>query len=159
ELHKAQKRVLLIWLQGGSSQLETWDPKPGTDTGGPFQAIPTSVPGVHLCELLPYTARQMHHLALVRGVNTYETTRDDHGKGGYDRQTGHARQPGMEYPHLGSAMAKLLGSEDNPLPGYIHVTPRGGDGVNKQDAAFLGPKYASVMLGGGRPPGNLARPA
>src|SRR5262245_55445495 len=91
ELHKAQKRVLLIWLQGGSSQLETWDPKPGTDTGGPFQAIATSVPGVHLCELLPYTARQMHHLAVVRGVNTFENTRDDHGKGAYDMQTGHAR--------------------------------------------------------------------
>src|SRR5919204_6207275 len=63
ELEKAQKRVLLIWLHGGSSQLETWDPKPGTDTGGPFQAIPTSVPGVHVCETLPYTAQQMHRIA------------------------------------------------------------------------------------------------
>ena len=43
----------MIFLSGGVSQLETWDPKPGTDTGGPFQAIPTSVPGMHICELLP----------------------------------------------------------------------------------------------------------
>src|SRR6516162_7917946 len=64
QLTKAQKRVLLIWLSGGSSQLETWDPKPGTDTGGPFQTIATSVPGIHVCELLPFTARQMHHMAL-----------------------------------------------------------------------------------------------
>src|SRR2546426_7731496 len=99
ELKAAQKRLLVFFLAGGSSQLETWDPKPGTDTGGPFQAIQTCVPGVHLCELLPYTARQMHHLALVRGVNTFENTRDDHGKGDYDMHTGHARQPGMEYPH------------------------------------------------------------
>src|SRR6266851_2993482 len=72
ELDKAQKRVLVIFMAGGVSQLETWDPKPGTDTGGPFQAIPTSVPGIHICELLPYTAQQMHRLVLARGVNTFE---------------------------------------------------------------------------------------
>ena len=68
-LRSAQKRVLLIFLHGGVSQLETWDPKAGTDTGGPFQAIPTSVPGTHVCELLPYTAQQMHRIALVRGLS------------------------------------------------------------------------------------------
>src|SRR4051794_5152207 len=56
QLAKAGKRVLAIFLAGGVSQLESWDPKPGTDTGGPFRAIPTSVPGVHVSELLPYTA-------------------------------------------------------------------------------------------------------
>ncbi|MFN9040614.1 MAG: DUF1501 domain-containing protein, partial [Planctomyces sp.] len=49
------RRVLNIFLHGGVSQLETWDPKPNTDTGGPFRAIPTTVPGLHICELLPYT--------------------------------------------------------------------------------------------------------
>jgi uncharacterized protein (DUF1501 family) len=155
QLAKAQKRVLLVWLNGGSSQLETWDPKPGTDTGGPFQAVATSVPGVHVGELLPYTARQMHRLALVRGVNTAE---DDHGKGAYIMHTGRRQEPAREYPHLGSVMAKLLGSDDNPLPGYVHVTPRGGSGFGKQDSAFLGPKYASVSLGDGQPPANLLRP-
>src|SRR5947209_3654904 len=66
-LSSQQKRVLVIWLNGGASQLETWDPKPGTDTGGPFQTIATSVPGLHISELLPYTARQMHRLAVIRG--------------------------------------------------------------------------------------------
>ena len=47
ELKKQQKRVILLWLAGGSSQLETWDPKPGAPTGGPFRSIPTSVPGIH----------------------------------------------------------------------------------------------------------------
>ena len=156
ELQKSQKRVLLVFLAGGVSQLETWDPKPGTDTGGPFQAIPTSVPGVHISELLPYTAQQMHRLALVRGVNTQE---DDHGKGYYIMHTGRRQEPAQDYPHLGSVMAKLLGSEDNPLPGYIHVEPKGGGTFNKQDAAFLGPKYASVTVSDGRPPANLLRPA
>jgi uncharacterized protein (DUF1501 family) len=156
ELDRQQKRVLMVWLHGGSSQLETWDPKPGTKTGGPFQAIPTSVPGVHICELLPYTAKQMHHLALVRGLNTAE---DDHGKGAYIMHTGRRQEPAMKWPHLGSVCAKLLGEHDNPLPGYIHITPGGGGGVNSEDAAFLGPRYASVALSDGHAPANLDRPA
>src|SRR6186713_2909704 len=80
ELAKAQKRMIVINMAGGLSQLESWDPKPGTSTGGPFRAIPTSVPGIHISELLPRTAKVMHHLALVRSINTSE---DDHGKGDY----------------------------------------------------------------------------
>jgi uncharacterized protein (DUF1501 family) len=156
ELQQASKRVLVIWLSGGVSQLETWDPKPGTNTGGPFLTIPTSVPGIQICELLPYTAQQMHLLAVVRGVNTAE---DDHGKGAYIMQTGRRQEPAMEYPHIGSAMAKLLGKEDNPLPGYVHIAAKEGAGFNKQDSAFLGPRYASVTLGDGKPPANLNRPA
>ena len=53
ELKKQQKRCILLWLAGGASQLETWDPKPGAATGGPFRAIPTSVPGIHISELMP----------------------------------------------------------------------------------------------------------
>ena len=45
QLASQQKRVLVVFMSGGLSQLESWDPKPGTDTGGPFRAIPTSVPG------------------------------------------------------------------------------------------------------------------
>jgi uncharacterized protein (DUF1501 family) len=155
ELRRQDKRVLVIFLAGGVSQLETWDPKPGTNTGGPFQAIPTTVPGTHICELLPHTALQAHRLAIVRGVNTAE---DDHGKGAYIMQTGRRQNPAERYPHFGSVMAKLLGSEDSPLPGYIHVAPRGESGFNRNDAAFLGPRYASVTLGDGQPPANLLRP-
>lgn len=155
-LASGDKRVLVVFLSGGVSQLETWDPKPGTDTGGPFQTMPTSVPGTHICELLPHTARLMHKVALVRGVNTAE---DDHGKGSVIMQTGRRQEPGMTYPHLGSACAKLLGRDDNPLPGYIHITPRGNGGVNAADAAFLGPRFASVSLDDGKAPANIGRPA
>ncbi|MFN4261253.1 MAG: DUF1501 domain-containing protein [Gemmataceae bacterium] len=155
ELQKQEKRVLLVWLAGGVSQLETWDPKPNTDTGGPFRAIPTSVPGIHISELLPHTAKQMHRLALVRGINTNE---NNHAKGAYFMHTGRREQPGMAFPHLGSAMAKLLGADNNPMPGYIHVTPRGSSGFNGKDAAFLGPRYASVTVADGNPPTNLLPP-
>jgi uncharacterized protein (DUF1501 family) len=148
-----QKQMLVIWLAGGSSQLETWDPKPKTETGGPFRAIETSVPGIQICELLPRTAMQMHHMALVRGVNTNE---NDHGKGHYMMHTGRAESPGAEYPHLGALAARFLAKGTEPLPGYIHITP-GGGGMGGKEAAYLGPKYGPLFLGNGNAPNNTAR--
>jgi hypothetical protein len=156
QLTSQQKRVLVVFLSGGASQLETWDPKPGTDTGGPFKAIPTSVPGVNICELLPETAKHMHQLALVRGIDTKE---DEHGRGATIMLTGRRTEPGIEYPHIGAVSAKLLGRDGDGLPGHIQIHPNGGSGFNKQDAAFLGPKYASVGLADGKPPADLFRPA
>jgi uncharacterized protein (DUF1501 family) len=157
QLQRQQKRVLAIFMAGGVSQLETWDPKPGTPTGGPFQAIPTTVPGTHICELLPYTAQQMHRLAIVRSLNTAE---DDHGKGRYIMETGRRQTRGETYPHLGAAIAKLLAVEGNPLPGFLHVAPGGaGGGANRADSAFLGPRFASITLADGNPPANMLRPA
>lgn len=155
ELARAQKRVLVIFLAGGVSQLETWDPKPGTDTGGPFRAIPTSVPGTHICELLPETARRMHRLALVRSLNS---TSPDHGIGEKIMLTGRKPEAGIEYPHIGAVAAKLLGGETPEMPGHIHVFPGGGGG-GRADATFLGPAYGSVPVPDGRPPANLLRPA
>src|SRR5687767_7811574 len=57
DLKKGQKRVILLWLAGGASQMETWDPKPGAVTGGPFRAIKTDVPGLMISELMPKMAQ------------------------------------------------------------------------------------------------------
>src|SRR5580704_12581471 len=59
EVNNALKRVILLWLAGGASQLETWDPKPGAVTGGPFRAIKTDVPGLQISELMPKMAQRM----------------------------------------------------------------------------------------------------
>lgn len=150
-LKKQHKRVAVFWLAGGVSQLETWDPKPGAMNGGPFLAIPTSVPGVQISELLPYTAQQMHHLALVRGINTKQ---DDHGKGAYIMQTGHRETPGFDFPYIGSAFSSLLAPKDSPLPAYIHV----GGGGNPIESSFLGPKFAPLGLPEGKGPANLDLP-
>ena len=155
QLAGQEKHVLVIFLAGGVSQLESWDPKPNTDTGGPFRAIPTSVTGVHISELLPHTAKQMHRMALVRGINTKE---NDHGKGHYAMEHGRKQMPGVQYPHLGAVAAKCLTAADNPLPGFVRITGGGGS-VNSGDAAYLGPRYASVALGNGQPPQNTLRPA
>ncbi|MCI0700110.1 MAG: DUF1501 domain-containing protein [Planctomycetia bacterium] len=156
ELAKAQKRVIVIFLSGGVSQLETWDPKPNTDTGGPFKAISTSVPGTHICELLPHTAKQMHRMAIVRSLNSIS---DDHGTGQTIMLTGRRPEPGITYPHLGAVSARLLSSDASALPGHIQILPKGGSGFSNRDAAFLGPKFASVSLGDGKPPADLFRPA
>lgn len=141
-LTRQQKRLLVIRMAGGVSQLETRDPKPRTKTGGPFRAIPTSVPGVHLSELLPQTARQMHRLALIRSINTHE---DDHGKGHHLMVTGRVQTPGQAWPELGAVVAKALDTPDRTLPGHIVITPGGGGGRNA-DSAYLGPKYPSLVV-------------
>lgn len=154
EMAKQQKRVVVFNMHGGLSQLESWDPKPKTPTGGPFRAIPTSVPGIHISELLPRTAMQMHHLTLIRGVNTSE---DDHGKGAYMMLTGRRQTPAAAYPQLGAVAAKALAPEDSSLPGHIWITP-GGSGGRGNDSAYLGPKYSSIVLGNGNPPLYTVRP-
>ena len=155
EMARQQKRMIVINMAGGLSQLESWDPKPGTATGGPFRAIPTSVPGLHISELLPKTAKVMHQLALIRSINTHE---DDHGKGAYIMDTGRRKSPAQEYPVIGAVVAKALDrSGASALPGHIVVSPGGGGGRNA-DSAYLGPKYGSVVLGGGKPPQFSERP-
>src|SRR5678815_873695 len=139
ELTRTQKRMLVINMAGGLSQLESWDPKPGTKTGGPFRAIPTSVPGIHISELLPRTAKVMHHLALVRSINTSE---DDHGKGDYLMSTGRRKTPAQDYPVLGAVVAKSLDPGDSALPGHIIICL-----LYTSDAAD---ERSSVDLGGRR---------
>lgn len=153
ELSGTQKRILTIFLHGGVSQLETWDPKPNTDTGGPFRPIATSVPGMQICELLPYTAKQMHHLSLVRSINTKNSS---HGPGAYQMQHGHNQLGATQHPHLGAVAAKALTPATFALPGHILI--RGG-GSSKSQAAYLGPRYSSVVLEEGKAPQYSERPA
>ena len=70
ELRRNQKRCIVLWLAGGASQLETWDPKPGVRTGGPFASIQTNVPGVRISELMPKMARRLQNTCIIRSLNT-----------------------------------------------------------------------------------------
>lgn len=142
EVASKKKRVLTVFLSGGASQLETWDPKPGTLNGGPFRAIPTSVPGVHISELLPLSAKLMHRMALIRSVNTTEA---DHGRSRYRIERGHPQSPTADYPHLGALVAKTTEIGESTLPGHIHVST--GAGARGSNAAYLGPKYSSISVG------------
>ena len=158
ELHRNQKQMLIIFLDGGVSQLETWDPKPGTDTGGPFLSIPTSVPGTHVGELLPHTAQQMHHLTLIRSINSHE---NNHARGKYLMTRGRRQEPATDYPDLGAVAAKVLGSESAGLPGFLHLEAgrrlAGKPTASGQDAAYLGPRFGSLVIGDCEPPENTLR--
>jgi len=154
QLASGQKRVLMIDMKGGVSQLETWDPKPNTIYGGPFRAIPTSVPGMHISELLPYTAKQMHHLAIVRSVNTKE---NDHAKGKYCMLRGRKKSDPGEYPTMGAVLAKGLEQPTNSLPGHVRISAKGRGG-RSDDAAYLGPRYAAMTLDDGQAPQFSQRP-
>ena len=102
ELKRQQKHVILLWLAGGASQLETWDPKPGTPTGGPFRPMETSAPGVRISEHMPITARQMNKLAVIRSLTT---TEGDHMRGRQLMHTAYTPNPAVAYPSLGSVAA------------------------------------------------------
>jgi len=150
KLQSNQKRVLQIFLQGGVSQLESWDPKPGTVHGGPFQAIPTSVPGIHISELLPHVAKRMHLLSIIRSINIKI---NDHGQARLFMEKG--RRAGA-YPFFGSVASKYLTPPDAQLPGYIHVSTRGLNDATT--SAFLGAKHEQLKLVGVKPPPSLALP-
>lgn len=154
ELRQNDRQVLLLWLDGGMSQLESWDPKPDTPFGGPFRSIPTSLPGVHVSELMPRTAQVMHHLAVAR---TMKTEDPNHSSGVPKILRGHPKNRGVVYPYWGSAVAKLLGATSSGLPPYVWVKPGSGGFISKY-AGFLGPQYGALALGDGRPPTNLVPP-
>jgi hypothetical protein len=153
EVKKHRKQVIFIWLDGGMSQLESWDPKPNTQFGGPYRAIPTSVPGVHISELLPQSAKQMHRLSIVRCMHTKD---DSHSSGVARIERGDPKNRGVPYPYFGSAVAKFLGPGDSKLPPYIWIKPYSG-GFKYDHAGFLGPTYGALALGDGKPPENLLR--
>jgi hypothetical protein len=110
------KACILLWMQGAQSQIDTWDPKPGTETGGPFQAIPTSTPGVRISEHLPRSAKQMDKVALVRTLHSKDP---NHDTAGYLLHTGYRENPDLRHPHVGSVILQELGGAKTDLPGCI----------------------------------------
>lgn len=144
ELKKGQKRVILLWLAGGASQLETWDPKPGAATGGPFRSIQTDVPGLRISELMPKMARRMKTTCVVRGLNTRN---GDHGGGAKLMMRGRRDEANLRYPDLGAVVAREMGRADSKVPDYVtFYTQTEGRGMAPGDAGFLGARYAPMEL-------------
>ena len=86
EAGQQQKHCILLWMNGGASQFETFDMKPGRPTGGPFRPIATNVPGTQICELMPKMAQQMDKIAVIRSMQTSQV---DHPGGIYLMHTGY----------------------------------------------------------------------
>jgi len=148
QVRSGQKRILQVFLQGGVSQFESWDPKPGTRLGGPFRSISTAVPGMQICELLPHTAQRMDKLSIVRSINLKTNS---HRIGQLRMEKG--RMAG-DFPYVGSVGAKYFTPSDAPLPGFIHISTRG---ITDNTNAFLPAQHAQLKLEGVKAPSNLAR--
>jgi hypothetical protein len=155
---KAQnKRVILLWLAGGPSQFETWDPKPGTVTGGPFASIPTSVPGVHISELMPQMAQRLKQICLIRSLNTKNA---DHGAAAELMMRGRADEASLRYPDIGAILARELARADTTVPDYVSFyTATEGREFSKLTPSFLGARYAPMKIAENMTPPNLHRQA
>ncbi len=128
--------VILFWMSGGLSQLDTWDPKPGRPTAGEFRAIRTSVNGILLAEIFPRLAQQMKHVALIRSLTS---SHDDHSAASYHLQTGHNPSPHLEHPGIGSVVVSQKRSLGT-LPAYITINGLG------PTAGYLGPESEAHFI-------------
>lgn len=133
------KSLIRLWLEGGPSQLETWDPHPDSPIGGPTQAIKTTIAGVEIAEDFPRLAEQLHHLSVIRSLVSKE---GDHGRGVYFVRTGYRPDPTVTHPSLGSIVTRELPSPGLDIPRFISL------GYNERPSrgGFLGGRFDALHL-------------
>jgi hypothetical protein len=142
------KAVIQIWLWGGPSHLDTFDPKPdaGYDYCGPFnRPIDTNVPGIKICQMLPLLAQQADKYSIIRSMT--------HGNNGHETaayivQTGHEPDDRLVYPCLGAIVSRFRGYDagyTGLVPPYVVLTAPQG---RFDEAGFLGPRYKPFFTGG-----------
>jgi hypothetical protein len=139
---KRDLSCILIWLDGGPSHIETFDPKPDApiEIRGDFKPISTSVDGIQICEHLPRTAKIMREVALVRSL-THEL--GNHDTGSHYLLTGHRPTPVVQYPSLGSIVAKETGVA-RALPPYIAIP----ESVAAAGPGYLPGAFSPFAIGG-----------
>lgn len=157
ELRQRGMACILLWMQGGPSQFETFDPKPGHANGGPTRAIATNVGDIEIAENLPEVAKVMDKLCVLRSLTSKEGS---HPRATYLLHTGYLPTANIKYPTLGSIVSHELGDVNLDLPSFVRI----GDGGLGDSAGFLGTKYAPLLIPapGARPenttvPGGIDR--
>jgi hypothetical protein len=130
---KPARAVVLLYMAGGPSHIDTFDPKPGRKTGGTFKAIGTGVAGVQICEHLPKLAARMKHLALIRSLTSRE---GNHERARHLMHTGYAPAGGADHPAFGSIVAEARAAAAGGMPGYVSINGPG------EDAGFLSANYS-----------------
>ena len=107
------KNVIYLYMSGGMTHLDTFDPKPGTETGGPTQSIKTQAEDIQLAENLPLLANHAKKIAVIRGMSS---TKGAHEQGNYFMHTSYAQRATIKHPTMGSWMTKLDGRLTLPYP-------------------------------------------
>ena len=134
---------ILIFLEGGPSHIDTFDPKPGAPTNGPFEAIETRISGVKFSQHLPRLAGMADQLAVIRTLTSKE---GDHDRAFNYLHTGYLPNPAFTYPGMGSTVAKERPPQDETAPAFITHG-------NTVGPAFLGPEMGAFKVD------NLDQPA
>ncbi len=133
------KNVILLWLEGGPSQLETFDPHPGSAIGGEVKAIPTSVPDLQIADTLPRVAEKMHLGSLIRSVTSKE---GDHQRAIYNIKSGYRPDPTLVHPSIGSILCHEF-PEQLDIPRHISILPQNAPARG----GYLGPVYDAFKIG------------
>lgn len=140
---KRKRQCILLWMNGGPTQTDTFDMKPGHENGGEFKEVSTSVAGLKFSEHLPKLAKHGENLAVVRSLNTRE---GDHGRGTYLMRTGQIPGGPVTYPAIGASIAKELGEKSANLPNYVSITPAIEFNPAAFGPGFLGPNYSAATV-------------
>lgn len=130
------RSLITLWMNGGMSQLETWDPHPGTPSGGETKDLATTAKGIRISDMLPQMAEQMHSCLLIRSLTSKE---GDHERGTSFVKTGYRPEPTLRYPTIGAIAAHELPDPAIEIPPYVSLapgfmTPEGGYLGNQWDA-------------------------
>lgn len=140
-----RRHVILLWMNGGPSQTDTFDMKPQHENGGEFKEIATNVPGIRFSEQLPRLAKHGDKLAIVRSLKTKE---GDHARGTHLMRTGQRPMGPVNYPAITCALGKELGSDADRLPRCVSVAPYQALSREAFGPGFLGPKYTPLVVNG-----------
>jgi hypothetical protein len=134
---------ILIWLAGGPSHIDTFDPKPDApgDVRGEFKPIETAVPGLRISEVFPNLARVMDRVTLIRSVTSPEM---DHERAAQHLLTGYRPSPALVYPSFGSVVARTRGFARSTLPPYAAIP----DAPLFASSGYLTPAYDPFAVGG-----------
>lgn len=146
DLKREGRHLVLLWMGGGPSQFETFDPKPGHENGGPTRAISTAVSGIQIAEAWPETAKVMSEIALIRSLTNKEGS---HPRATYQMHTGYVPAGSVKHPAFGSSIAKELADLSLDLPAVVSMG-------NTIGAGFLGVNYEPFAVSDpGRLPQNV----
>ncbi len=126
----------MIWLSGGPSQVDTWDPKPNSN----FKPISTNVAGIQISELFPRVARHMDKLSIIRSMHTEE---NNHPEGTYYGMTGHRPSRAFRFPSFGSIVSREMGSRGD-IPPYVVTPPLSYP--HSYMAGFMGAQYNPMIV-------------
>jgi hypothetical protein len=140
------RACILLWMNGGPSQLDTFDIKTDHPNGGGAKEIATGAPGLKISENLPKVAKFGDKLAVIRSMTTKE---GDHGRAAHYLRTGYFPGGGVAYPTLGSLVSKEIGDPDSSLPRFVSISPYRFFNAAAYDSGFLGPMHSPLIVGDG----------